>query len=74
MIRPEVILNGKDLTIEEIVAIGIGDKAVALDPAALEQCRRSRTFLEQVAPASSMRQHLPSHVLRSRQTTWVRCR
>ena len=51
MIRPEVVLNGKDLTIEEIVAIGIGDKAVALDPAALEQCRRSRAFLEQQVAA-----------------------
>ena len=51
MKRPEVILNGNDLTIDDIVAIGIGDKAVALDPAALERCRRSRAFLEQEVAA-----------------------
>jgi histidine ammonia-lyase len=47
MTRPTVVLNGGDLTVDDIVAIGIGDKAVALDPAALERCRRSRAFLEQ---------------------------
>lgn len=51
MTRPEVVLNGSDLTIDDIVAIGIGDKAVALDPAALERCRRSRAFLEQEVAA-----------------------
>ncbi len=51
MKRPEVILSGNDLTIDDIVAIGIGDKAVALDPAALERCRRSRAFLEQEVAA-----------------------
>ena len=43
---PVVVLNGDDLTIEDIVFIGVGDKDVALDPAALERCRRSRQFLE----------------------------
>jgi histidine ammonia-lyase len=51
MKRPQVILNGSDLTIDDIVAIGIGDKVVALDPAALERCRRSRAFLEQEVAA-----------------------
>jgi histidine ammonia-lyase len=51
MKRPEVILNGNDLTVDDIVAIGIGDKAVALDPSALERCRRSRAFLEQEVSA-----------------------
>lgn len=51
MKRPEVILNGSDLTIDDIVAIGIGDKAVALDPAALERCRHSRRFLEREVAA-----------------------
>ena len=46
-----VILNGNDLTIEEIVAIGVGDRQVALDPAALERCRASRTFLEEEVAA-----------------------
>jgi histidine ammonia-lyase len=46
-----VLLTGNDLTIDDIVAIGIGDKAVALDPAALERCRRSRAFLEQEVAA-----------------------
>ncbi|UCG49601.1 MAG: aromatic amino acid lyase [Phycisphaerales bacterium] len=44
--RPEVVLNGSDLTVDDIVAIGVGDKAVALDASALERCRRSRNFLE----------------------------
>ena len=51
MKRPEVILSGNDLTIDDIVAIGIGDKAVALDRAALERCRQSRAFLEQEVAA-----------------------
>jgi histidine ammonia-lyase len=51
MTRPEVVLNGDDLTVDDIVAIGIGDKAVALDPVALERCRRSRAFLEQEVAA-----------------------
>ncbi len=46
-----VVLNGNDLTINEIVAIGVGDKQVALDPAALERCRASRTFLEEEVAA-----------------------
>ncbi|MCK4502548.1 MAG: aromatic amino acid lyase, partial [Desulfuromonadales bacterium] len=41
-----VVLNGNDLTIDEIVAIGVGDKQVALEPEALERCRASRQFLE----------------------------
>ncbi len=43
---PVVVLNGKDLTVEDIVLIGIGDKDVALDPVALGRCRKSRRFLE----------------------------
>ncbi|HBA88205.1 MAG TPA: histidine ammonia-lyase [Geobacter sp.] len=49
--RPAVILNGYDLTVEDIVAIGIGDKQVALDPAAVERCRASRAFLEEEVAA-----------------------
>ncbi len=48
---PAVVLNGQDLTIEEIVAIGIGDRKVALDPEALDRCRASRKFLEQEVAA-----------------------
>ncbi len=51
MKRPEVVLNGNDLTIDDVVAIGVGDKAVALDAAALDRCRRSRAFLEQEVAA-----------------------
>jgi histidine ammonia-lyase len=43
--RPVVVLTGNDLTIEDIVAIGVGDKQVALDPAAIQRCRQSRAFL-----------------------------
>lgn len=50
-LKPAVILNGSDLTIEDIVAIGVGDRRVALDPAALERCRASRRFLEEEVAA-----------------------
>ena len=43
--KPKVILNGYDLTIDDIVAVGIGDKHVSLDESALERCRESRAFL-----------------------------
>jgi len=43
--KPEVVLSGYDLTIDEIVAVGIGDKCVSLDESALERCRASRAFL-----------------------------
>jgi histidine ammonia-lyase len=49
--RPAVVLTGNDLTIEDIVAIGVGDKQVELDPAALERCRASRAFLEEEVAA-----------------------
>ena len=45
--RPVVVLTGNDLSIEDIVAIGVGDKQVAVDPAALARCRESREFLAQ---------------------------
>ncbi len=41
-----VILNGSDLTVEDIVAIGIGDKKVVIDAHALKRCMASRKFLE----------------------------
>ncbi len=43
--RPAVLLNGSDLTVADVVAIGIGDKRVALAPDALARCRESRQFL-----------------------------
>ena len=46
-----VILTGYDLTVDDIVAIGVGDKQVALDPAAIVRCRASRTFLEEEVAA-----------------------
>lgn len=46
-----IILNGSDLTIEDIVAIGIGDKKVEIDPDALERCKASRKFLEEEVAA-----------------------
>jgi histidine ammonia-lyase len=45
--RPVVVLTGNDLSIEDIVAIGVGDKQVRADPAALSRCRESREFLKQ---------------------------
>ncbi len=49
--RPTVFLNGYDLTATDIVAIGIGDKQVALDPEAVKRCQDSRSFLEQEVAA-----------------------
>jgi histidine ammonia-lyase len=43
--RPSVVLTGNDLTVEDIVAIGIGDKRMEIDKAALARCRESRDFL-----------------------------
>lgn len=44
--QPVIVLSGENLTYKDIVAIGIGDKKVALDEKALEKCRASRTFLK----------------------------
>jgi histidine ammonia-lyase len=44
-VNARVILNGNDLSIDDIVAIGVGDKQVTLEPEALERCRASRDFL-----------------------------
>jgi len=49
--RPSVVLNGHDLTIEDIVAIGVGDKRVELEAEALERCSASRRFLEEEVAA-----------------------
>lgn len=45
--RPNVVLNGQDLSVTDIVEIGIGKKSVALEEAALDRCRASRAFLEE---------------------------
>ncbi|MCP3944562.1 MAG: aromatic amino acid lyase [Desulfobacteraceae bacterium] len=45
--RPTVILSGNDLGYKDIVAIGIGDKRIAMDEKALGRCRASRQFLEE---------------------------
>ncbi len=50
--RSTVVLDGNSLTIEDIVAIGVGDKKVEFDPAALERCRASRAFLEEEVAAN----------------------
>lgn len=41
----KVVLTGNDLTFQDIVAIGMGIKKIALDPAAIDICRASRDFL-----------------------------
>lgn len=48
---PVVMLTGNDITINDIVAIGIGDKQVALDGAAIKRCKASRKFLEEEVAA-----------------------
>lgn len=41
-----VVLTGHDLTVEEIIAVGVGDRCVELDEQALQRCQASREFLE----------------------------
>jgi histidine ammonia-lyase len=43
--KPVVVLNGESLTIEDIVAIGIGDKKIKIHSSALKKCKESRSFL-----------------------------
>jgi histidine ammonia-lyase len=45
--KPTIILNGEDLRFTDIVAIGIGDKRVALSEQSIERCRASRVYLEE---------------------------
>ncbi len=45
--KPKVMLTGNDLTVQDIVAIGVGDKDVELDSEALARCVESRKFLEE---------------------------
>ena len=44
--KPVVALNGNDLTIKDIVLIGVGDKRIELEQDALDRCRESRGFIE----------------------------
>jgi len=41
-----ITLTGDDLSVNDIVAVGVGDKRIRLDSNALERCRASRQFLE----------------------------
>jgi len=45
-IKTAIEISGEDLTYKDIVAIGIGDKKVALEKNSLERCKASRAFLE----------------------------
>jgi histidine ammonia-lyase len=45
--KPVVNLDGYNLSLEDIVYIGVGDKKVKLDSEALTRCRASRKFLEE---------------------------
>jgi len=49
--RPVVVLTGNGLSVADIVAIGVGDKAVSLGHEAVERCRESRRFLEEEVAA-----------------------
>lgn len=49
--REEVLLNGNDLSIEDIVAIGIGDKKVGIEEAAKKRCDASREYLAKMVEA-----------------------
>ena len=42
----DITLNGSELSLEDIVAIGTGEKKVRLEEAALQRCRESRSFLK----------------------------
>ncbi len=44
--RPAICITGNDLTCEDIVAIGMGEKRIELDKEALERSKSSRKLLE----------------------------
>ncbi len=44
--KPVILISGENLTYKDIVAIGIGDKKVALEPESIKRCQASRAFLE----------------------------
>src|SRR4030095_16534306 len=45
--RADITLNGNGLSLEDIVAIGTGEKKVSLEEEALQRCRESRSFLKE---------------------------
>jgi len=47
-----ITLNGNDLSVEDIVAIGIGEKKVLLEEEALQRCQESRNFLQEELDAN----------------------
>ncbi len=49
--KSKIILTGSDLSVEDIVAIGIGDKQVEIDKKAIDRCTASRTYLEEQVAA-----------------------
>nr|WP_320116009.1 aromatic amino acid ammonia-lyase [uncultured Desulfuromonas sp.] len=49
--KKSVVLTGNDLTVEQIIAVGVGDLNVELDEQALQRCRDSRVFLEEAVNA-----------------------
>ena len=42
--KKSVVLTGNDLTVEQIIAVGVGDLKVELDEQALQRCRDSPHF------------------------------
>ncbi len=44
-LKKPVELNGTDLSLDDMVAIGTGQRTVALDPRSLEKCRAGRDYL-----------------------------
>jgi histidine ammonia-lyase len=52
--RTAVVLDGSSLTVGEIVSIGRGERAVTLDPGAIERCIASRSFLEEEVAAGKV--------------------
>ncbi|MFO7753796.1 MAG: aromatic amino acid ammonia-lyase [Desulfobacteraceae bacterium] len=52
--RPCVIVTGNDLTCNDIVAVGIGDKRIELSDECLEKSARSRKFLADAVKAKKV--------------------
>jgi histidine ammonia-lyase len=50
--KPSIKLTGNDLSISEIVSVGVGDRKVEIDPAAIRRCEASRAFLEKEVKAN----------------------
>ena len=47
---PPLLLTGRDLTIDQVIEVARGRRAVSLDPDAADRMRASRAVIERLVP------------------------